>query len=285
MSIGKRIIKECGDMQNRRSRTTRIAVTISIVLHVIAFFALAWVRLCTNEDIGESEISVAFVQELKTKVMRRSLLVRPAISLDESTQRRLAGRQVIARPTHGASSDFYIADTSGEVFSEVVALGREVIQEVGAPRPSMSFRQNLVEPMTAELRESSPAPHIQTNGFLNELLADDTPALAKPDMRINTDDDSILREFFDAVRRKIEARKKYPASAWNAGIEGRAGVRMTILKNGQLGKVEIVDTSGREILDNAALQSVRDAAPFPPIPVEAGHDRIGMRIYLVFRTS
>lgn len=272
-------------MQNRGSRTTRAAIAISIVLHVIAFSTLAWVKLYTNEDIGESEISVAFVQELKTEVIRRPVLVRASVSLDKSAQCRLAGQQVIAYPVYRASSDFYIGDTSSATFSEVAALGCEVAQGAGMLRPPMSFRQNLVEPMTAELQESSPAPQIQTNSFLHGLLADDTPAPAKPDIRIAANDHSILQEFYDAVRKKIEARKKYPESARNAGIKGRVGVRMIILKSGQLGKVEIVDTSDREILDNAALQSVRDAAPFPPIPAEAGHDRIAMHIYLVFRTS
>ncbi|MFC1719040.1 energy transducer TonB [Candidatus Poribacteria bacterium] len=277
------------DRKFRRSVTTsRFSVSVlavSIILHVGVLFALAWVKLYVDEDVGKAEIPVVFVQELKAAAMRRSLLVRPAASLSESAQHRPAGQQVAARPIHGASSDFYIADMSEEVFSQIGALGHEVNQGVGIQRPSIDSRQNLVKPTTAELRESSPSPQMQTGNAIHELIADDSSALAKPEMRIAADDNDILKGFLIIVRSKIETEKKYPVSARSAGIEGRSGVRMTILSNGQLERAEVVDPSGYEILDNAALQSVRDASPFPPIPAEAGRDKIGMLIYLVFRIT
>ena len=60
---------------------------------------------------------------------------------------------------------------------------------------------------------------------------------------------------------------------------------MTILKNGKLEKVEIVESSGYEILDRAALRSVRRATPFPPIPEDAGRDKVQLSIYLVFEIT
>ena len=267
----------------RRSRSTRIAVTISVILHVITFIILAGVKLYTNEDVEEAEVSVTFVQELKTKVMRRSPYVRPAASLSESARRRPEGQQVAARPI---SSDFYIADTSEEIFSQVGALVHEVSQGTGIRGPSVVLRQSLVRQTTFGLRESNPAPpQMPIGGAIHKLFADDLSALTKPEMRIAAKDNDVLKGFLGIVRSKIETKKKYPVSARNAGVQGRSGIRMTILKNGQLGQVEIVDPSGHEILDNAALRSVYDASPFPPIPEEVGRDKIGMRIYLVFKIT
>ena len=62
-------------------------------------------------------------------------------------------------------------------------------------------------------------------------------------------------------------------------------VRITILKDGRLEKVEIAESSGYEILDNAALQTVREAAPFPPIPEEAKLDKVNVSVGLVFRLT
>ena len=60
---------------------------------------------------------------------------------------------------------------------------------------------------------------------------------------------------------------------------------MTILKDGRLEKAEITKSSGYEILDNAALQSVRNAEPFPPIPEEAKLGNVEVSIRLVFTLS
>jgi protein TonB len=117
---------------------------------------------------------------------------------------------------------------------------------------------------------------------VHELLGDMASLQAEPDMDLAED---ALQRFFSTIRRKIESKKKYPAAAQKAEIEGRAGVRMTILKDGQLEKAEIEESSGYDILDRAALRSVREAAPFPPIPEAARLDKVNVSIHLVFKLS
>ncbi len=65
------------------------------------------------------------------------------------------------------------------------------------------------------------------------------------------------------ILRKIEAAKKYPRNAQRRGIEGKAMVRFKISPNGSVDAVEILESSGSEVLDRASLQTVRDAAPLP----------------------
>ncbi|MBU1208931.1 MAG: energy transducer TonB [Proteobacteria bacterium] len=71
--------------------------------------------------------------------------------------------------------------------------------------------------------------------------------------------DQILKQ----IIRKIEAAKRYPRVARKMGIEGKAVVRFKLKAQGQVETVEIVESSGSEILDRASLQTVRDAAPLP----------------------
>lgn len=71
--------------------------------------------------------------------------------------------------------------------------------------------------------------------------------------------DPILLE----IIRKIESAKRYPKIARKMGIEGTAVVRFKLRPKGQIETVEIVESSGSEILDKASLETVRDAAPFP----------------------
>ena len=65
------------------------------------------------------------------------------------------------------------------------------------------------------------------------------------------------------ILRKLEAAKRYPRMARKMGIEGTAVVRFKLKSEGRVEAVEIVDSSGSEILDKASLETVHAAAPFP----------------------
>ncbi len=71
--------------------------------------------------------------------------------------------------------------------------------------------------------------------------------------------DQILQQ----ILRKIEAAKRYPKAAWKMRIEGITTVRFKLKPGGEVESVEVVESSGSEILDRASLETVRDAAPLP----------------------
>jgi len=74
------------------------------------------------------------------------------------------------------------------------------------------------------------------------------------------------------VRRKLSRARYYPAEAKRQGLRGVAHVRFTVTSNGGLAGVSLARSAGSSILDEAALDAVRRAAPFPPIPAGAGRD-------------
>lgn len=74
------------------------------------------------------------------------------------------------------------------------------------------------------------------------------------------------------VRRKLSRARYYPAEAKRQGLRGVAHVRFTVTSNGGLAGVNLARSAGSRILDEAALDAVRRAAPFPPIPAGAGRD-------------
>jgi protein TonB len=173
-----------------------------------------------------------------------------------------------------------------KVFSEVRSLKDTVVKGNTMRRPSVNIGRSVVSPSSVELRQNSGQPVLTGISGGHELIGKGGPSgLASPDIKVRANAEKAMQEFLDSVRRDIESKKKYPVVARDAGLEGRSGVKMTILKDGQLEKVVLVDSSGHEILDKAALQSVRDAAPFPPIPMQIGRDRVEMNIYLVFKIT
>jgi protein TonB len=70
----------------------------------------------------------------------------------------------------------------------------------------------------------------------------------------------------ERLKEKIEGVWDYPRDAVKKGIYGDLYIRFTIRKDGTLGEVKVVRTSGHADLDQAALRALRDGAPFWPIP-------------------
>jgi protein TonB len=67
------------------------------------------------------------------------------------------------------------------------------------------------------------------------------------------------------IRRRIEGAKRYPEAARREGIQGNVHVRFRVREDGQVDTVEVARSSGSRLLDDASLDTIRRAAPFPPV--------------------
>ena len=77
-----------------------------------------------------------------------------------------------------------------------------------------------------------------------------------------------LAPYLDSWRRKVEhiGTIHFPAAARSAGPKSNPVIEVGILADGSLDKAEIRRSSGSDELDNAALQTLKLAAPFDPFP-------------------
>lgn len=73
-------------------------------------------------------------------------------------------------------------------------------------------------------------------------------------------------DYLDRLRRYVEPYKKYPAPAIEQKQEGFVIVGFTIDRSGTILRTWVVQSSGSEVLDRAALKMFRDASPVPPPP-------------------
>lgn len=81
----------------------------------------------------------------------------------------------------------------------------------------------------------------------------------------------------DDWRRKVErvGNQNYPAEARRQQIYGSLRLLVTIRRDGSLQEVQILESSGHAVLDQAALRIVRLAAPFAPLTGDlAGFDQL-----------
>lgn len=87
----------------------------------------------------------------------------------------------------------------------------------------------------------------------------------------NSSDDEynlIWENFTSEVRTKIANAKTYPLIAREREHEGKTLLAFKLGKDGLVYDLSIVNSSGHKILDEAAIQAIRDAAPYPHIPDE-----------------
>lgn len=84
------------------------------------------------------------------------------------------------------------------------------------------------------------------------------------------------------LKEKIESIWTYPPEAAEKGIYADLYIRFTILKNGKLGAVDLLRTSGYKVLDDAALKALKDAAPFWPLPSEWNEDSFTITGHFIY---
>lgn len=78
--------------------------------------------------------------------------------------------------------------------------------------------------------------------------------------------DPRYTDYFDKIRRRIRANWIYPREAGERGIGGQLLIEFVIAKDGHLSAIDLRHSSGVEILDRFALNAVKLAQPFPPVP-------------------
>jgi TonB family protein len=76
---------------------------------------------------------------------------------------------------------------------------------------------------------------------------------------------SEKNDYLKVIISKIHSEKYYPRIAKKRGIQGDALLRFELKTDGGLEKVNILKSSGSNILDKAAVNTVKKAAPFPYI--------------------
>lgn len=71
---------------------------------------------------------------------------------------------------------------------------------------------------------------------------------------------------------KIFDKWEVPLEYKYTDIAGEVLISYTIKKNGMIGNIELIRTSGHKSLDDAAIQAIKDAEPFWPLPEEWGEN-------------
>ncbi len=83
--------------------------------------------------------------------------------------------------------------------------------------------------------------------------------------------------YLKGVKENIVHAWHYPEQASEQGEEGKVDVEFTILKDGRLLNVRILQSSGFSALDREAIRAVGAASPFTPIPKQIALEQLSIR--------
>ncbi len=92
-------------------------------------------------------------------------------------------------------------------------------------------------------------------------------------------------DYFTSIRKQIEEVWLYPVKAMKKGISGKVLLRFTISKEGKLVDVQVLNTSGYKILDDAAIKAFKIASPYKPIPDTLNKNKLNIIATLSYMAS
>lgn len=163
------------------------------------------------------------------------------------------------------------------------------------------------KPMTTARPRTTPQPEPRRKPAPRKPALDLTPTPAEiatglgpppsgaTDFFPNGDPDEIVvdintREFeFSSyllgLKRKIEGVWVYPPAAAKNGIGGALTLEFSIARSGQLMNVRLLDSSGHTVLDESALNAIKNAAPYIPFPERMKAKRLRIRANFIYVTN
>jgi protein TonB len=148
---------------------------------------------------------------------------------------------------------------------------------------------------TPERAEPAPSPAAEpatiaaaANAPAASATSDAPPALAlgTPTLAPRPGDDALeagsLAQYRLALIGAAKRLKHYPAQAIDRGIEGRVDVRLVIGADGAPAAVLVKRSSGHEVLDRQAVDTMRRATAATPIPPALRNREIVVEIPLLY---
>lgn len=174
------------------------------------------------------------------------------------------------------------------IADDVVAAIEPIVPPMPAPRPLVVPAQPPPAPASSVTQAAKPAPPpakpVKPTKPAKPATAASAPSVAEQAAQgpkpgnagaggVSADErgKASLSDYRSKVAARLRRARSYPAAARAENLTGTATVTFTITASGGVGRASLAKSSGHRILDQAALDMVARAAPFPPLPAGAGN--------------
>ncbi len=149
----------------------------------------------------------------------------------------------------------------------------------------------VVQPAENMQQESTPTPHYLAakSDFLQETPQarnDTEPPHFEAEATVSLDSQELKYvSYLSKIKKKIEPLWIYPEKAQAIGLQGKLALYFSIVRDGRLDRLELLNSSGHALLDEQALKAIRGAAPYYPLPDRLHISRLNIQATFEYRIS
>lgn len=159
-----------------------------------------------------------------------------------------------------------IQETINEL-ADAEATGEELMQEALPLKPTAKQDSASAAPRAA-LKNKTKSKGQMAKTYVKKRREVNPQAATEGNMLGNTQETQrqIMANYAQTISLWMNKFKIYPKQAQDAGMQGRAVVRIRLDQRGQVHYRILTEHTPYPILDKAVLDAARRANPFPPIP-------------------
>lgn len=125
------------------------------------------------------------------------------------------------------------------------------------PEPQQAAAVSSPEPVARSSSSTTPAPAPEPE--VDESDEDYVPTFTAESLLAS-------QRYFSQLVRKVQLEIQYPRRALQRGYEGFVRIAIAVNRSGNLLNAEMLEQTDHSILNNEAMEAVKDAAPFDNIP-------------------
>lgn len=149
------------------------------------------------------------------------------------------------------------------------------------PKPETAAKSKPPEKTAKPKPPAKPKPTTAGSGGKSDANAAASFAASGGSGKVAAGGSAAESRYPGLVQAALRRALRFPSNAGNA--RGQALVQFLVAANGSVSGITIVSSTGSAALDQAAMDTVRRAAPFPPIPADAGRSSWSFTLPLQFR--
>lgn len=148
---------------------------------------------------------------------------------------------------------------------DIVAPAKDIFEskDISSKEKAIGPQLELIEKTQNKYSYISSQEHNKTSGSISDFQEKTSPS--SKDLSNKDTGGNNFSDVLSKIRAAIEKAKNYPAIARNNGIEGTVLTEFSIGTDGLPVNIKIIKSSGFNVLDSAALQTINKASPFPAI--------------------
>ena len=268
------------DSGERLSRVKCTAAALSVALHVAVVLPFVELPMPASEaNDGGVDITFEFDSSPHGTPAPKptlALLLPEPTSIDPpAAQDFLPPQPTMTPPTPAEEPTLEEAlapvDAPPALDGHEFAEAKPVLPSPPAPAP----QAQALAPMPPVKAQPKPQPPAVTRALRDERREGPPGTAARP-ASVSPGQGAAQRQaeqdYFRQIVQKI-SRYRFYSREQSTSPQGLVVTRLTLARGGQVLDVSLLKSSGSPTLDNAVVQTIRQASPFPPLPAELGGEQ------------